>query len=364
MEEVNMRVKLPGLLQERHRNGTPRWRVRVEGDKTRRIALPVGPEHKDFLNHYYAARAGEVYRPDTPILVERSLDWLAGRYLAHLDQMVEGGLRSKDTLRQRRSVLTRLCDHRDEDGDRYGDFDMDAPAAAFVALRDAWSSRPGAADNMIKTVRALYVWAMERDEISHNPAAGIGAINTRKTGGAVPWTAADLEAFRKCHPKGSTPHLWLTLQAFTACRIGDAIWLGRDQEVKREGNLYLEWQPRKKGSAPVSIRILPPLFEATRAATVVGSAYLLGSRGKPYSSAESLRNQVRKWCDAAGLPEKSSHGIRKAMAELMAEAGATQHQIMSVMAHTEARTSEIYTAGVQRRALAESGISALAKLDW
>ena len=29
---------------------------------------------------------------------------------------------------------------------------------------------------MIKTVRALYKWAMERDEISHNPAAGIGAI--------------------------------------------------------------------------------------------------------------------------------------------------------------------------------------------
>lgn len=51
------------------------------------------------------------------------------------------------------------------------------------------------------------------------------------------------------------------------------------------------------------------------------------------------------------------------MAELMAESGATQHQIMSVMAHTEARTSEIYTAGVQRRALAEGGIAALGALQ-
>lgn len=359
-----MRVNLPGLLQERHRNGSTRWRVRVEGDKTRRIHIPVGPDHADFLDHYYAARSGEVFRPKSPVAIERSLDWLSARYLAHLEKMVEGKLSSADTLRQRKSVLTRVCEHRDEDGDRYGDFDMDAPASAFVALRDAWSDRPGAADNMIKTVRAMYKWAMEREEIAANPAAGVSAINTRKGGGATPWTASDLEAFRTRHPKGTTPHLWLTLQAFTACRIGDAIWLGREQEVKRGGVLYLEWTPRKKGSAPVSIRILPQLLEATRAAPVIGKAYILGKRGRPYSSAESLRNQVRKWCDEAGLPEKSSHGIRKAVAELMAESGATQHQIMSVMAHTEARTSEIYTAGVQRRVLAEGAISALEGMKW
>lgn len=41
-----MRVDFPGLLIENHRNGSPRYRVRVEGRKHVRIHLPVGPEDK------------------------------------------------------------------------------------------------------------------------------------------------------------------------------------------------------------------------------------------------------------------------------------------------------------------------------
>ena len=358
-----MLVRLPGLLQERHRNGSPRWRVRVEGDTTRRIPLPVGPDHADFLHHYHAARAGETWRPGRVHAVERSLDWLCGRYLDFLQRMVEAGQMSPATLRQRRSVLTRLCDHLDPDGTRYGACDMDAPTSAFLAVRDAWADRPGAADNLVKTIRAVYAWSIERGEMDHNPAAGIASIN-RTGSGAVPWTADDLRRFKEHHPRGTTPHLWLTLQAFTACRIGDAIWLGRGNETVVDGQVWLEWQPRKRGSAPVSIPMLPPLYEATRASNVVGAAYILGQRGRPYSSAESLRNQVRRWCDDAGLPERSSHGIRKAMGELMAENGCTQHQIMAVMAHTNARTSEVYTKHAKRRTLAADGMAALAALKW
>lgn len=250
------------------------------------------------------------------------------------------------------------------EGTRYGDCDMDAPTAAFVEIRDAWANRPGAADNLIKSIRSVYAWAIERGEISHNPAAGIAPINRNPKGGAKPWTPADLKAFKEAHPEGTTAYLWLTLQAFTACRIGDAIWLGRDQEVTHNGQTWLEWQPRKKGSAPVSIPILPPLFKATRSAKIVGPAYILNEKGKPFSSTEALRVRVQRWCNAAGLLGRSSHGVRKAVAELMAESGCSQHQIMAVMAHTEARTSEVYTKGVQRRLLAADGIQALGALDW
>lgn len=359
-----MRVNLPGLLVERHRNGSPRYRVRVEGDRTRRIAIPVGPDHPDFAHHYHAARSGEVWQPNQSVIVERSIDWICQRYLDYLARMVTAGQMSAATLKQRRSVLTRLCDYKDQNGDRYGDFDMNAPASAFVAIRDAWAARPGAADNLIKSIRAVYKWAMERDEIGHNPAAGIGPINLSPKGGADAWTSADLKAFRKHHPPGTTAHLWLTLQAFTACRIGDALWLGRDQETRRQGEIWLEWQPQKKGSAFVSIPMLPPLLQATRASNIVGPCYILNENGQPFSSVEALRVRVRRWCDTAGLHGKSSHGIRKAVAELMAEGGCSQHQIMAVMAHTQAKTSEIYTKGVSRRALAAEGVRALSSIDW
>lgn len=359
-----VRVDFPGLLVEKHRNGTLRYRVRVEGQKTRRIAMPVAPDHPDFAHHYYAARAGEVWKPATPRAVQRSLDWLCGRYLAFLESMVKAGQMSGATLKQRRSVLTRLCDHLDPDGTRYGDCDMDAPASAFVAVRDAWAAHPGAADNLIKSIRAVYTWSMERQEITHNPAAGIGPINRNPKGGATAWTAADLKKFRDHHPPGTTAHLWLTLQAFSACRIGDAIWLGRDQEITVAGQVWLEWQPRKKGSAMVSIPMLPPLWRATRAAKVVGATYLLSETGKPFASVEALRVRVQRWCTAAGLEGRSSHGVRKAVAQMMAEAGCTQHQIMAVMAHTQAKTSEVYTKGAQRRILAADGVEALANLEW
>jgi integrase len=360
-----VRLKFPGLWEEKNRNGSPRYRVRKEGDKSVKTSIPVGPNHPDFLHHYYAARAGDHWEPaQENTAVTRSIDWLVARYLSFVTDMVSAGQMSPDTLKQRRSILTRLCDYCGDDGVRYGDCDMDAPTAVFVEIRDAWASVPGAADNLIKSIRAVYTWSMERGEIGHNPAAGIGAINKNPKGGAKPWTAADIRAFKARHPRGTTAHLWLTVQAFTACRIGDALWVGRGQEKTRNGQLWLEFQPRKKGSAFVSIPMLPPLVEATRLSTVVGSSYILNDAGKPFKSVEALRRRVQRWCTAAGLDGRSSHGVRKAMAELMAESGSTQHQIMSVMSHTEARTSEVYTKGVERRGLAAEGLKSLATLDW
>jgi len=358
-----MRVNYPGLLIEKHRNGKPRYRVRVEGHKQKRIAIPVGPDDAEFANYYFAARAGAEWTPTgKPDPARKSLDWLAKGYIEHLERLVKAKLASPLTLKQRRSMMRRLCDYIDDDG-RYGDLSMEAPQAAFVRIRDAWSATPAEADNLMKACRAMYAWAMERQEISHNPADGVAKIH-RSRGGAKPWTADDLKKFKTKHQRGTPAHLWLTLQMFTACRIGDAIWLGRDSEVQRNGEVWLEWQPRKKGSAPVAIPMLPPLLTATRAAKVVGAAYILNEHGKPFSSPESLRNRIQKWCKAAGIVGKSSHGVRKAVAELLAEAGCSQHQIMSIMAHSQAKTSEIYTKGAQRRALSGEAMQALASLDW
>ncbi len=358
-----MRVDYPGLLIERHRNGSPRYRVRVEGNPKRRVHIPVGPEHPDFIAHYRAARFGEMLTNDKPKSAPRSLDWLAEVHLKHLSAMVDAGRYSPQTLKQRKSVLLRMCNYTDDDGDRLGDFDMDMPTRAFVALRDAWASKPGTADTAMKAGRAMYAWAIERGHATVNPLTGIANISPPAKG-AKPWTPADLEKFRARHPAGTTAHLWLTLQAFTACRIGDVILLGRQHEVTRDGQVWLEWQPAKKGSAPMSLPMLPPLLEATRAVSVVGPTYLLTQYGRPFASTEALRNRIKDWCRQAGLAGLSSHGIRKAVAALLAESGATQHQIMAMLAHTQAKTSEIYTKGAERRLMAAEGAQALAGLSW
>ncbi len=66
----------------------------------------------------------------------------------------------------------------------------------------------------------------------------------------------------------------------------------------------------------------------------------------------------------AGLADRSSHGIRKAVAVIMAKAWTIEHQIKAGMAHTQAKTSEIRVRGAARRILAADGMQALSAPDW
>lgn len=367
---TDMRVNLPGLLCERLPSGAERWRVRVAGDKTRRIALSVGPDHPDFTEIYHAARRGIAMKP-TPSAVDRtikgSVAWLVESYLEHLDAMVKAGKASPLTLKQRRWFFTKLVAHKASygraEGQPFGGLHMDIPQQELVAFRDAHAATSGAADNMIKAIRAMYVWACERKLTSVNPAIGIAKIH-KGQGGATPWSVEDLRRYRKQHPPGTDAHLALTLFMFTAARISDVILLGRGNETTQGGLTWLTWQPAKKGARAVSIPMLPPLYAATRAQPVIGKTYLLTRQGKSFASPEAFRNRFKDWCVAAGLPDRSAHGIRKAAGNLLAEAGATQHQIMAIHGHAEAKTSEIYTRAADRARLAKDAMALLAGLEW
>lgn len=360
---MSMKANFPGLLVEPLAKGV-RYRVRVTGDKTLRIQIPVGPDHKDFSAHYHAARKGELYA--APALVkphQESLQWLVNRYLAYLDAKTASGQGSPITAKQRRSILTRLCQYKDPTGALYGTLHVDMPPVAFIQIRDAWMDRPAEADNLTKGARAMYSWAIENELVTINPLVTIGKIHVSQ-GGAKPWSSQDLKQFLAKYPIGTTQHAWISLCMFTACRIADARILGRRHEIERAGITWLEWQPGKRGSAPMTLPMMPALKKSLRALPVLGATYLLTTQGQSFSSPNSLGNTVRKWCDAAGLEDRSSHGIRKATANLLAETGASQHQIMTVLAHTKAETSEIYTRDAERRIMAVEAMKSMAGLEW
>jgi len=311
------------------------------------------------MEEYLAARAGvspKAMQDPAALAIPQSIEWLVLKYGAAMDVMVESGLMHTATRKQRKWMLGKFAGE-------FGEYAINMPTEKLIEYRDRLSSTPGAADNTIKSIRAMYVWAIERGIVKFNPAIGIAKINPGK-GGAQPWTIADLKAFKKHHPAGTTAHLCLTLFMFTACRISDAVRLGRKDEVTIDGVRALRWQPAKRGSAEVIIPMMPPLYKATRAATVLGPAYLLTDYGKPFKSPEGLRNRMRKWCDVAGLQHLSSHGIRKATGHLLAHEGCTQYQIMTIHGHTQAKTSEVYTKGMERWRLAADAMRKLERMDW
>jgi integrase len=71
---------------------------------------------------------------------------------------------------------------------------------------------------------------------------------------------------------------------------------------------------------------------------------------------------MRKWCAEAGLPECSAHGLRKACARRLAEAGATAHEIMAVTGHKTLAEVQRYTETAMREGLADSAHAKL--LSW
>ena len=68
---------------------------------------------------------------------------------------VAAGLMHKGTLHQRAMYFTKL---RTE----YGAKDMQMPRHMVVRIRDSMTATPGAADNMVKAIRALYAWGMDQ----------------------------------------------------------------------------------------------------------------------------------------------------------------------------------------------------------
>jgi integrase len=351
-----MRVRFRGYVPERMPSGETRHRVRVAGDPKKRIVIPVGPDDPAFSEHYHAARMGQRIEHARPMAVAvNSLDGFIAEYLDHLTAQVAAGRASPLTLKQRRSLLKAACNFLSPERDRMGSLHVDLPQAAMLHIQDCWGSKTGQADNTIKSLSAAYAWGMSRGRVGANPAAGVPRIH-KNQGGAVAWSSDDLRAFMAQHGEGTTARLWLLLALFTGARRADLAILGRANEVNRGGVTWLDYQPGKKGSAPASLPMAPQLYEAIRAMVVQGPAYLLTKHGRPFASADSLARSIEDWTAQAKLTGRSSHGVRKGLAGLLAEMRCSEHLIMTILTHTNPVTSSVYTKSADRRAMAVEAV--------
>jgi integrase len=82
------------------------------------------------------------------------------------------------------------------------------------------------------------------------------------------------------------------------------------------------------------------------------------SFGKAFAEA-GFGNWMRERCNAAGLPECSSHGLRKAIARRLAEAGMSPHQIQAITGHTTLKEVERYTRAASQKLMAEMAMRGL-----
>jgi hypothetical protein len=238
------------------------------------------------------------------------------------------------------------------------------PEAGFMHIQDSFGSRTGAADNCIKALRAAYHWGEKRGYPKESPVLTIDKVHEGK-GGAVPWDVSEMQQFLKRHKPGSMARPWFFISINTLPRIGDVGKFSRKKNlVKSKGYTLFSFQPLKKGSAFVSVPVLQQLLDELKLHDN-RETLLQTESGNPFASPESLRNKIQNWTAQAGLPKgRTQHGVRKGAAQFFAKAGATRYEIMCLMAHTQEKTSEVYTKDLEPAELSARAVAKMSFIDF
>jgi integrase len=225
-------------------------------------------------------------------------------------------------------------------------------AAHVRKLMDAKADTPAAANRLRQLLRQLMQFAVERGWRKDDPTIGVRKVRYAKDP-FTPWSDEDIAAFEARWPIGTRARLALALLIYTGQRRGDVIRMGR-QHI-RSGRLEL--RQGKTGTALVLP--LHPELQAVLAATEGDHlTFLVTQAGAPFATGNAFYNWFKDCCAQAGLPaDRSPHGLRKATARKLAEAGCSTHQIAAITGHKTLSEVERYTKSASQERMAEAAMA-------
>jgi integrase len=333
------KIKLPFVQQwVDHRHGGIRVRYYFRRRGFKRVALPGPPGSAQFMEAYQAAMGREAVRPEIGRARTKpgTIADLVAKYLS------SAAFLSRKPLTQStyRNILERF---RREHGDKRVAIIEQRHIQAMQADK---VSTPAAANHWLRLMKALFKLAVTEGMRHDNPAAQVERVKVPK-GNAVEdgfrtWSEHEIEAFEAHHPIGSTARLAFALMLYTATRVSDAVKIGRGHLLRhvKTGRRMIKIRQQKTGQY-VAIPLHPKLAAVLDALPAGRLTFILNEYGRAFS-AKGLGNKMRDWCDQAGLPECTSHGLRKACCRRLAEAGCSEKQIASISGHTDMRVVALY----------------------
>jgi integrase len=121
----------------------------------------------------------------------------------------------------------------------------------------------------------------------------------------------------------------------------------------RNGALYVR---QEKTGVELIIPVHPTLATIIAAAPRDHLTFVTTRQGKPFQGSAFSR-WFRDECDKAGLSHCSAHGLRKAAARRLAEAGCTAHEIGAITGHASLTELVRYTRAADQRRLAEAAMT-------
>jgi integrase len=219
-----------------------------------------------------------------------------------------------------------------------------------VRLMAARADEPGAANGLRVALRVMMKHAIEIGLRADDPTREVRAMRI-KTDGHHSWTDDEIAQFEHCHPIGSRARLALALLLYTGQRRGDVIRMGA-QHI-RDGALCVK---QEKTGAELIIPVHPDLATIIAAVQRNNLTFVTTRQGGPFQGSAFSR-WFRNECDKAGLPHCSAHGLRKAAARRLAEAGCTAHEIGAITGHASLTELVRYTRAADQKRLAEAAMT-------
>jgi integrase len=365
-----VQIELRHVYEDIDRHGNVRiyfWR----GKGHRKIRIRETPGTKPFRDTYDTAAALDtLIKPPTPeeaaglaphstltLPKPGTYRWLCTRYMAECAEFLQCEPQTRTTRRQ---ILEHTFDEPTSPGSTstFADVPLEQlTLQALYVLRDRKLDLPGAANNRVKALRQVFKWAVAPNVqiVKVNLARDIELFKPKTDEGFHTWTIEEVRAFAKRHPLGSKAHLALGLLLFTGVRRSDVVLLGR--QMLRDG--WLHFTEKKNGRRKPKARqlpVLPALQHIIDRSPAGNMTFLVTEYDRPFTG-NGFGNKMRDWCNEAGLPQCSAHGLRKAGATIAADNGATEHQLMAIFGWESPKQAALYTRKANRKKLAGSGMA-------
>ena len=329
-------IRLKYVHAFRDRTGRMRYYFRRHGIRRVLPGLPGSTEFMTAYGVFLADKPKEVER--RPVAAPKSLAALAIRYYGSPQYLA---LSTTSRANYRRIIDGFLEEHGHRRVDQMTREHVDV-------LIGRLAHKPGAGITLLKRIRTLVRYAMALGWTDRDPTAGVKAYKSKEF---HTWTEDEIALYERCWPEGSRERLTFSLLLYTGQRGSDVhrmTWA----DIVGDAICVAQQKTAVKLTIPLHDALRRELALARREhqtilVTAFGQSFTVKGFGQMISSA------IRE----AGLPRRcKAHGLRKAAARRLAEAGCSASEIAAITGHKTLAEVERYTRAADQERLARQAM--------
>jgi len=341
------RVRLKHIDRFRDRHG--RWRYYFRAGRGKRMALPSTPGSPEFMLAYEeAARGMAVEREQKKRGAPGTFDRLTQDYFTSPDFV----RLAPSTQKTYRSVIERLL--LDENIGHRLVREMTREHVQRIMAKRA--STPGAANGVLQKIKVLIHFAIDNGWRKDDPTVRLKKF----VGGEFhTWTEDEIATYERRWPTGTAARLAFALLVYTGQRRSDVVRMAWTDV--HDGMIGVVPQKTKRSTGTkLWIPIHPELAKVLAEAKQDGGTILQTAFGEPFTG-NGFGNFMADKIDQARLPAHCvTHGLRKAAARRLAEAGCSANEIAAITGHATLMEVSRYTKAAEQKKLAQAAMSRLA----